>query len=107
MNTHPPFAGNVRRDVKGDMRLNAPIDDVHPLALLIHADQQQQQQQRDEALWKTRRVARFLDVSPETVLRYYRQGRLQGHRLAGRPNVLRFRRRDVLAFIGDAEALEQ
>jgi hypothetical protein len=86
------------------MRLNAPPNDVHPLASLIHAEHHQR---RDEALWKTRRVARFLDVSPETVLRYYRQGRLRGHRLAGRPNVLRFRRRDVLAFIGDAEALEQ
>jgi hypothetical protein len=84
--------------------LNPPIDDVHPLALLTHAADHRQ---RDEALWKTRRVARFLDVSPETVLRYYRQGRLRGHRLAGRPNVLRFRRRDVLAFIGDVEAPEQ
>lgn len=57
-----------------------------------------------DALWKTRRVARYLDVSPETVLRYYRQGRLSGHRLAGQPNVLRFRRQDVVAFIDGAQA---
>jgi hypothetical protein len=62
---------------------------------------------RDDALWKTRRVARFLDVSPETVLRYYRQGRLRGHRLAGQRNVLRFRRQDVLSFIDAARALDQ
>lgn len=57
--------------------------------------------EQEPALWKTRRVARFLDVSPETVLRYYRQGRLRGHRLAGQQNVLRFRRQDVLSFIDD------
>jgi len=63
--------------------------------------------ERDDALWKTRRVARFLDVSPETVLRYYRQGRLRGHRLAGQRNVLRFRRQDVLSFIDAARAVDQ
>lgn len=61
---------------------------------------------REEALWKTRRVARFLDVSPETVLRYYRQGSLRGHRLGGRRNVLRFRRQDVVSFLDEDQPLE-
>ena len=78
--------------------------EAHPLAFL---DQDHDERRSDEALWKTRRVARFLDVSPETVLRYYRQGRLRGHRLAGQRNVLRFRRQDVLSFINDAPARDQ
>jgi hypothetical protein len=73
--------------------------DGEPRTLLALADSDREQ---EPALWKTRRVARFLDVSPETVLRYYRQGRLRGHRLAGQQNVLRFRRQDVLLFIDDA-----
>jgi hypothetical protein len=84
-----------------DGRLTALASETHPLAL---ADNEPEQP--DDALWKTRRVARFLDVSPETVLRYYRQGQLRGHRLAGQPNVLRFRRHDVLTFIDDAPALD-
>lgn len=81
--------------------MSLPIRETHPLAVL--ADDERRS---DDALWKTRRVARFLDVSPETVLRYYRQGRLRGHRLAGQRNVLRFRRQDVLSFISHAETLD-
>jgi hypothetical protein len=83
--------------------LSAATHEAHPLAFA----EGEHDQQPEDVLWKTRRVARFLDVSPETVLRYYRQGRLRGHRLAGQPNVLRFRRRDVLSFIDDAQALDQ
>jgi Helix-turn-helix domain len=82
--------------------VSAPARETHPLAAVAVDDERRS----DDALWKTRRVARFLDVSPETVLRYYRQGRLRGHRLAGQRNVLRFRRQDVLSFIGHAETLD-
>jgi hypothetical protein len=86
------------------VRLTTSTGEAHPLAFL---DRDDNDRRSDEALWKTRRVARFLDVSPETVLRYYRQGRLRGHRLAGQRNVLRFRRQDVLSFINDAPARDQ
>ncbi len=76
--------------------MSAPARATHPLAFVV-----EEERRHEDALWKTRRVARFLDVSPETVLRYYRQGRLRGHRLAGQRNVLRFRRQDVLAFISN------
>ena len=80
--------------------MSAPVRETHPLAFLV-----EEERRHEDALWKTRRVARFLDVSPETVLRYYRQGRLRGHRLAGQRNVLRFRRQDVLAFITTDEPI--
>ncbi len=82
-------------------------DLVGDLNRQVRAFTESERDERDDALWKTRRVARFLDVSPETVLRYYRQGRLRGHRLAGQRNVLRFRRQDVLSFIDAARPVDQ
>lgn len=51
----------------------------------------------NDRLLTTREVAAFLGFSPETVLRRYRAGELPGIRLAS--NVLRFRQRDVDAWL--------
>ena len=50
-----------------------------------------------EPLMTAREVAELLAVSPETVLRRWRAGELPGFRLA--PNVLRFQREDVDAWL--------
>jgi excisionase family DNA binding protein len=46
-----------------------------------------------DRLLTTREVAAFLGVSPETVLRRWRAGKLPGYRLAS--NVLRFRESEI------------
>jgi excisionase family DNA binding protein len=48
-------------------------------------------------LLTSRQVAALLAVSPETVLRRWRAGEFPGFRLA--PNVLRFQREDVEAWL--------
>jgi excisionase family DNA binding protein len=53
------------------------------------------------ALLTTRQVADVLLVSPETVLRYYRSGRLDGFRLGG-TGPLRFTTTAVDRFTGGA-----
>jgi excisionase family DNA binding protein len=50
-----------------------------------------------ERLLRTRQVADFLGLSPETVLRRWRAGALPGYRLAS--NVLRFRESEIEAWL--------
>jgi len=50
-----------------------------------------------ERLLTTRQLAEFLGVSPETVLRRWRAGKLPGYRLAS--NVLRFRESEIEAWL--------
>ncbi len=50
-----------------------------------------------DRLLTTRRVADFLGLSPETVLRRWRAGELPGYRLAS--NVLRFRELEIEAWL--------
>ena len=50
-----------------------------------------------DRLLTTRQVAEYLGLSPETVLRRWREGSLPGYRLAS--NVLRFRESDVEAYL--------
>lgn len=51
-------------------------------------------------LWNPRQVAEFLNVSPETVLRWHRSGKLPGgHRLSS--NVLRFDRDELDAWLDE------
>jgi excisionase family DNA binding protein len=54
-----------------------------------------------ERLFTTREVAELLSVSPETILRWYRAGRIKGVPLAS--NVLRFRESAIDAMIAEAE----
>ena len=53
----------------------------------------------NDRLLTTREVADYLGFSPETVLRRYRAGELEGIRLAS--NVLRFRASSVEAWLED------
>ena len=55
-----------------------------------------------ERLLTTRQVADLLSLSPETILRRYRDGSLPGYRLVS--NVLRFRETDVEAFLAARRA---
>ncbi len=50
-----------------------------------------------DRLLTTRKVAEFLGLSPETVLRRYRAGELLGYRLGS--NVLRFRESEIEAWL--------
>lgn len=48
-------------------------------------------------LWNTRQVADFLGVSPETVLRWHRSGKLRGFPIS--TNALRFDPDEVRAWV--------
>jgi excisionase family DNA binding protein len=52
----------------------------------------------ESALWTTREVAEYLNVSPETVLRWHRSGKLPGGRRLS-SNLLRFAQAEVEAWL--------
>lgn len=51
----------------------------------------------DDRLLTAREVAELLGLSPETVLRWWRDGRIPGFRL--KSNVLRFRRSEIESWL--------
>lgn len=49
------------------------------------------------SLWTTREVADYLNVSPETVLRWHRRGKLRGFAISS--NALRFDEDEIRAWL--------